>query len=242
MRHSQPSSSRITSLSAVILTVFTAALIPGPTLGQDDLVHLSGSRVFPGNDGASASTLDRPLSELIDTWKKATGKKQFRKSIVIHKSRRRMDVFADDTILKSYIINLGLSPTGDKRKRGDMRTPEGDLFICTVNRQSQFTRFLGLSYPTPQSARAAKEAGMVSSRVVNDVRAAYKRRSHCPPQNTPLGGAVGIHGKGFWLRLPTGGYALADWTWGCVGLRDIDILELFNGYAEVGVPVRVDVD
>ena len=61
----------------------------------------------------------------------------------------------------------------------------------------------------------------------------------CPPQETKLGGAVGIHGKGSWERRGDG-FALVDWTWGCVAVRDQDILELFDRYAEVGIPVRID--
>ncbi len=210
-----------------------------PRPGAAAEVLLPALRVFPGGDGASPDTLDRPLTALVQAWKERTGKRTFRKRIVVHKARRRMDVFADDDILKSYVVSLGLSPTGAKRVQGDMRTPEGDYFLCTVNRASQFTRFLGLSYPSPVEAAEGVSAGRVGAEVERAARAAYRTRDRCPPQLTRLGGAVGIHGKAGWERRGDG-FALVDWTWGCVAVRDEDILELFEHYAEIGVAVRIE--
>jgi len=161
--------------------------------------------------------------------------------MVVHKARRRLDVYADGEVLKSYVVELGLAPVGDKQALGDRRTPEGDLYVCSKNRASAFTRFIGLSYPTPAAAAAGVAAGRVTAAVEREVRAAYRTRRRCPPQGTALGGAVGIHGKGEWERRPEG-FAVVDWTWGCLGLRDEDVVELFDHYAEVGVEVRIEAD
>jgi murein L,D-transpeptidase YafK len=201
-------------------------------------VILTSSKVFPGDDGASADSLEQPLAAAVRAYQTKSGRRKFAKKIVVHKARRRLDVFADGVLLKSYLVNLGLSPEGTKLQEGDARTPEGELFICSKNRVSQYTRFLGLAYPTPEDARRGVKAGLVSAKVEQDTRAAWKARDRCPPQTTRLGGAVGIHGKGVWQKVP-GGYGGVDWTLGCVGLRDADILELFNEYAEVGVPVEI---
>ncbi len=212
-----------------------------PRAGAAGEVLLPPQRVFPGGDAASPDTLDRPLAALVQAWKERTGKQAFRKRIVVHKARRRLDVFADGDLLKSYIVSLGLAPTGAKRARGDMRTPEGDFFLCALNRASQFTRFLGLSYPSPVEASEGAAAGRVGAEVERAVRSAYRTRDRCPPQGTKLGGAVGIHGRSAWERRPEG-FALVDWTWGCVALRDQDILELFEQYAEIGVAVRIEAE
>lgn len=222
------------ALAALALTLAAAA--PEHAAAGEEL-FVPARRVFPGDDGASPDTLDRPLAALVQAFRERTGKRTFAKRIVVHKARRRMDVLADGEILKSYLIELGLSPVGQKLEQGDMRTPEGDLFLCTRNRASQFTRFLGLAYPTPDGAAAAAAAGRVPASVERAVRAAYRTRDRCPPQGTRLGGAVGIHGRGRWERRRDG-FALVDWTWGCVAVRDEDILELFE-LVPVGTPVRV---
>jgi murein L,D-transpeptidase YafK len=209
--------------------------------GAAESILLPVKQVFPGDDGAAAATLDRPLAGLVEAWRARTGKRTFQKRIVVHKARRRLDVFADGDLLKSYLVELGLAPVGAKRRQGDMRTPEGDYFLCTRNRASQFTRFLGISYPSPAAAAAAVAARKVGAAVERDTVAAYRTRDRCPPQLTSLGGAVGIHGKGEWERRGEA-FALVDWTWGCVALRDQDVLELFDGYAEVGIPIRIVAD
>jgi len=222
------------------LALLALACLAGPTAASPPL-FLPERQVFPGDDGASAATLDRPLSGLIDAWRARTGRSTFRRRIVVHKARRRLDLYADESIVKSYLVELGLSPVGDKQWQGDLRTPEGDLFVCAKNRASRFTRFLGLAYPTPAAAAAGVAAGRVSRAVEREVRAAHAARDRCPPQATALGGAVGIHGSAAWERRP-GGFALQDWTWGCLALRDRDVLELFGGYAEVGLPVRIEAE
>jgi murein L,D-transpeptidase YafK len=201
-------------------------------------VLLAGSTVFPGNDGASADTLALPLLPRIREHQAHTGKKAFAKKIVVHKARRRLDVFADGELLKSYVVNLGFEPKGPKLREGDSKTPEGELFICAKNRVSHYTRFLELAYPTPADAARGVKDGLVAAPVEAATQAAWKSRDRCPPQITHLGGAVGIHGKGVWKQV-AGQYVGFDWTLGCVGLRDEDILELFNDYAEVGVPVTI---
>jgi L,D-peptidoglycan transpeptidase YkuD (ErfK/YbiS/YcfS/YnhG family) len=44
------------------------------------------------------------------------------------------------------------------------------------------------------------------------------KRKQAPPQYTPLGGLIYIHGHG----------ASSDWTWGCVALENADIEELYR--------------
>lgn len=199
---------------------------------------VAASQVFPPDAGASPETLDFPLVDRIAQFRAAHKKDHFAKRIVIHKSARRMDVFADDALLKSYIVNLGPETTRAKQVQGDGRTPEGDLYVCSVNRTSQFTRFLALAYPSPADGARGEKSGLINSAQSKAIEAAWRTRKSCPPQTTRLGGQVGIHGKGGWERRP-GGYAIVDWTLGCIGLRDADILELFDHYAEVGIPVHI---
>ncbi len=225
--------------SAVV--ALALAVVPVHGWGAAPPLILPETQVFPGDDGASATTLDQPLAELVGAWQKRTGRRSFRKSMVIHKSRRRLDVFADGVVLKSYIVELGSAPRGAKQRQGDMKTPEGDLFICAKNRTSAFVRYLGIAYPTPAAAHDGVEAGKVARGVEQEVISAFRTRRGCPPQQTPLGGLVGIHGGGSWEKRADG-FLLTDWTWGCVAVRDADIRELFDGYVELGTPLRIEAD
>src|SRR5262245_60999237 len=51
-------------------------------------------------------------------------------SIVVTKSKRRLQLFSQGNLVKTYRVGLGLSPIEDKIKAGDRRTPEGEFYIC----------------------------------------------------------------------------------------------------------------
>jgi hypothetical protein len=210
---------------------------------QADPAHgfLASARVFPGTDGASPALLDVQLASQLRDWRAHHPGRQMTKRLVLHKARRRLDVFAGTELLKVYLVNLGYAPVGAKETRGDMKTPEGHLFICSKNRQSQFLRFLELAYPRPEDAERGVAAHLIGPSDQARVVRAYQSLDRCPPQQTELGGEVGIHGHGNW-RPVEGGYEVVDWTWGCVGLRDADILELYDSFADVGLAVDVLAD
>ncbi len=216
------------------LALAAVALAGSPNGVAAKEVFLAEQLVFPPGEAAFAGTLDRPLREL---WPRGFRPRPGELSILVHKAGRRLDLLADGRIAKSYVVNLGLAPTGDKEKQGDFRTPEGELFVCSKNARSRFTRFLALAYPSPAHVARAALARRASAAIDRAVRNAYLRRDRCPPQGTAMGGAVGIHGSGGWARSP-GGFLVVDWTWGCIGLRDADILELFD-VVQVGTPVRI---
>ncbi|MFN2577459.1 MAG: L,D-transpeptidase family protein [Pyrinomonadaceae bacterium] len=84
---------------------------------------------------------------------------------------------------------------------------------------------LGLSYPNAAHAKRGLRDGLINRAQYDSIMRALKTQT-APPQDTPLGGDIYIHGNG----------AGSDWTWGCVALENADVRELF--YA---VPVRTRV-
>jgi murein L,D-transpeptidase YafK len=147
--------------------------------------------------------------------------------IYVYKEKRRLYVVQSDVLVRDYPIGLGFCPKGDKEKRGDGRTPEGDFFICVKNGSSRFEKSLGLSYPTRRHAEKAFFADLINPFEYRDILLAVDGMGK-PPWNTPLGGEIFIHGGG----------AMADWTEGCVALYDSDMRELFT-VAGVGTPVSI---
>lgn len=131
-------------------------------------------------------------------------------------------------MVRTYRIGLGLSPSGDKVRAGDRRTPEGDFYIFTKNDKSAFYLSLGLSYPNPSHAERGLRAGLIT-RAQYDAITRALRAKQTPLQNTRLGGDIYIHGNG----------AQSDWTWGCVALENEDIRELFNAVS-VGTRVKIE--
>lgn len=137
--------------------------------------------------------------------------------IKVYKELRVLELYGDDSLMGRFKIALGGSPIGDKNIEGDSKTPEGEYYICTRNDKSRFTLFLGLSYPNIDDAKKGLEADLIDEETFRDVSRAIEENKR-PPWNTPLGGAVGIHGKG---NSP-------DWTLGCIALSDEDIKILWR--------------
>lgn len=147
-------------------------------------------------------------------------------SIKVYKELRILELYGDDNLIGRFKIALGGSPIGDKNMEGDSKTPEGEYYICTRNDKSKFTLFLGLSYPNIDDAKRGLEAGLIDEKTFRDISKTIEQKKR-PQWNTPLGGAVGIHGKG----------NTHDWTLGCIALSDEDIKILWKY-----VPLKTKVD
>lgn len=132
--------------------------------------------------------------------------------IVIDKSDRQMQVFADGRLLKTYPIALGFAPDGAKERQGDGRTPEGLYSIDRRNPQSRYHLSLGLDYPRAED-RARAAAGGYSP-----------------------GGDIFIHGQP--NSVPPGMMIAGDWTAGCIAVTDAEIQELWD-HVPIGTQVEI---
>jgi hypothetical protein len=150
--------------------------------------------------------------------------------VLILKRERRLYLLDGGRVVAEWDVHLGFDPVGHKRCEGDGRTPEGTYYVCTRSSLSRYHRFLGISYPSPADADRGLRTGAITREQADAVRRALTARA-VPPWNTPLGGAVGLHG--------TGGAAVAgDWTAGCIALSDEAIDRLFR-VLEIGDPVEI---
>jgi murein L,D-transpeptidase YafK len=122
---------------------------------------------------------------------------------------------------------------GPKRVAGDDRMPEGAYRIAGPPRKSRFHVFIPIDYPS----RADADRGLKEGLITKDVHAAIAhahRERRLPPQDTPLGGLLGIHGEGVRWR---GDLAL-NWTAGCIAVTDPAIAQL-SRLARPGTPVQI---
>ena len=158
-------------------------------------------------------------------------------SILVDKSDHSLVVYADGIPLRSYHVELGEGGSGPKQVNGDHKTPEGTFYICQKSVLSPAdpylgTRWMRLSYPNTGDAARGLRQGMISQQVYNAIVSANNQGT-IPPQNTALGGGVGIHG-GSTAALGS------DWTWGCVGLTNRDVEDFYN-YMAIGTKVIIQV-
>ena len=123
--------------------------------------------------------------------------------IVVHKAERRLYLMQGSYVLRTYRIALGLNPVGQKERAGDSRTPEGRYYLTRRNPRSDYFLSILVSYPNER-----------------DIRRAHRNR-------WDPGGSIMIHGlPNQPHRLPDY-YESQDWTDGCIGVSNSDMLEIW---------------
>jgi murein L,D-transpeptidase YafK len=129
-------------------------------------------------------------------------------------------------------IAIGRNGTTRAKRQGDDRTPLGEFRISWINWDSRFHRFIGLDYPNLEHGRRGLEAGRISDKQWREIEKAQSEREP-PPQNTPLGGQIGLHGIG---EGDPKVHRDFNWTHGCVALTNEQIDRLLQ---QVGLGTRV---
>ena len=148
--------------------------------------------------------------------------------IVVYKAARKLELYSDHELLRTYRVGLGFNPVTDKKQEGDGATPEGDFYVFVKNPKSAYCLSLGLSYPNVEDAERGLRDGLINITEHDNIIEAIRKKV-APPQYTKLGGLIYIHGHG----------ATKDWTLGCVALENHDIQELYD-VASVGTPVTIN--
>ncbi len=131
-------------------------------------------------------------------------------------------------------IAIGRYGTTRDKRQGDNKTPLGDFTIAWVKESARYHLFFGLDYPTPDYAYRGYLDGHITEEVWKEIREAYVDQRP-PPQSTPLGGAIGIHGIGAGDRRV---HERFNWTNGCVALTN-DQIESLREWVSIGTPVTI---
>lgn len=147
-------------------------------------------------------------------------------TLTVMDGERPLEVFRD--------IALGRKGAGRKRWRGDDTTPLGVFRVGWMNPHSRFSLFIGLDYPNLEYAEQAYRENRIDVRTYYAIRHAILE-GRTPPQDTLLGGSIGIHGLGGadpWF------HASFNWTQGCIALTNGQIWRLAQ-WVQQGTRVEI---
>ena len=147
--------------------------------------------------------------------------------IVVYKKARKLELYSDKTLVRTYRVGLGFNPVADKQREGDGATPEGEFYVFVKNDKSAYYLSLGVSYPNAEDADRGLRDGLITKAQQAAIVEAIKKKK-APPQYTKLGGLIYIHGHG----------SSSDWTLGCVALENNEMKELYDAVT-VGTPVTI---
>jgi murein L,D-transpeptidase YafK len=123
--------------------------------------------------------------------------------VVVRKGDRTLVLMHGGNVVRSYHVQLGLSPVGQKERAGDFRTPEGTYRLERRNPRSDFFLSLKVSYPNPEDLRRARA------------------------RHWDTGGSIMIHGLPNTLKHEADYYESHDWTDGCIAVSNADMVEIW---------------
>ncbi|MEJ2362106.1 MAG: L,D-transpeptidase [Gammaproteobacteria bacterium] len=149
-----------------------------------------------------------------------------RGTVTVHRASR--------TVLQLKGAAIGRGGVTHVHVRGDGSTPLGTFRIVRINHRSRFHVFFELNYPTTTQARLGYQRGLINHHTLRKIEQATAV-GQLPPQNTVLGGDIGIHGLGkgsLWVHRHF------NWTDGCVALTNLQIEKLAR-WLEIGTRVVI---
>ncbi len=153
----------------------------------------------------------------VEIWKKWTtetieeSKARGIIALVVSKLERRMTVYKNGQVFRTYEVGLGFNGLSDKLHAGDNATPEGRYRITGKIPSSQYYKALVINYPNDEDKK----------------RFARERSRGSIPAAVGIGGDIEIHGGG-----------CDTLTRGCISLDDRVMDELY-ALVGAGTPVTI---
>ncbi len=155
--------------------------------------------------------------------------------LLVDTKARKIEVKEGERTLETINqIAIGRGGAGSKTHRGDNITPYGSYRIGWVGEKSNFRKFFGLTYPSIEDAKHALAKGIIDHYTYERIATAHQF-NQIPPQNTPMGGQIGIHGLG---RADVRVHETFDWTHGCIALTNGQIDHL-SQLIDTGTVVKI---
>ncbi len=153
----------------------------------------------------------------VASWKRAAeetiadSKKRGVTVLIVSKLERRLAVYKNGSLYRTYDVGLGFNGLADKRFAGDNATPEGRYKIVRKIPSSLYYKALLIDYPNDEDRRSF----------------AREKARGAIPRSVGIGGDVEIHGGG-----------QDSLTRGCISLDNNRMDELY-ALVGVGTPVTI---
>jgi murein L,D-transpeptidase YafK len=149
--------------------------------------------------------------------------------ITVEKYAKRLQLWSQSALARTYPIVLGRNSAADKAVEGDNATPLGEFYVCAKNPRSKYFLSLCLSYPGAEDAERGMRDGLINAQEHAQILVALQL-GRIPPQHTRLGGEIYIHGGGIQGSVES--------TRGCIALDNASMRDLYD---LVGLGTRVSI-
>lgn len=157
--------------------------------------------------------------------------------IHIDKQANSLVVLQGKDIIKQYSISIGRGGIGDKKIVGDKKTPIGRYYVTRLKDSEKFHYFFGLNYPNQKDGLIGYKKKLITLAQFKAIKKASINKV-TPPQNTRLGGAIGIHGIGKQTKQKLLIHKNINWTEGCIAVENHEVREL-KKFIKIGTLVKI---
>jgi len=158
--------------------------------------------------------------------------------LVISRASQELKVMSGNQVVKLFHIAYGKGGQGAKRKLGDKKTPLGVYKIIKFKGNSKFHYFMQLDYPNLLDAWYGYKNKIISATEFKNITTAIKHNK-IAPQDTKLGGYIGIHGLGNTTDQKLAIHSETNWTQGCIAITNEEINDL-KKYVTIGTRVIIN--
>ncbi len=119
-------------------------------------------------------------------------------------------------------VAIGRFGASTDKHLGDGKTPMGKYQVGWIKQSSKFKKFIGINYPAPADAQRGLQQKLINQKEFKRIMRAHNQHQ-VPPQNTRLGGFIGIHGLG---QADPEVHKRYNWTRGCVAITNEQLDQL----------------
>ena len=155
--------------------------------------------------------------------------------IMVDTHARTLSVYDNGKIISEFKnVAIGRGGASRERLKGDDKTPLGTFHIMWINTKSRYHIFLGLDFPTMEHAARALQKNDIKNNEFRSIKTAFEHNT-IPPQDTSLGGYIGIHGLGDGnIKI----HRMFNWTRGCIAVTNEQI-ERLSRIVQLGTKVVI---
>ncbi len=158
-------------------------------------------------------------------------------SILIRKSKFRLELYSDTTFVKSYRAVFGKNLKTEKLIKNDYITPVGEYRICNKDSVSKFYKFFKFNYPNEVDITTAYRKKIIDRNEFLQLSETAKK-GDCFYVDSEITEELGIHGVGrfnfIFKNLP---FAF-NWTNGSIAICDEGMDEL-DKLVKIGTKVTI---
>lgn len=158
-------------------------------------------------------------------------------NLIISKKEQALRVMQGERLVRQFKISYGKGGKGTKSTVGDNKTPLGIYKITKVKASGRFHYFMQLDYPNLFDTWYGYKNGIINATEFKRINTAIQNNK-IPPQDTKLGGYIGLHGLGNTTEKRLTVHNETNWTEGCIAMTNNEIDKL-KQYARVGTKVII---